>query len=113
MRRLTRALKAGDTAEALLIINKLDTSAILKLDTKFDETGDTPLTLSSGNGHLELVELLLNKGSDVNQIASKYRPLCAASWGGHLDVIILLLSHNADINIHSVSTFFKPLENMS
>ena len=59
----------------------------------------TPLMLSSLNGDAECVEILLQKGADVN-ITSKYglTALMCAAAGGHGNCIEQLIHAGADVN---------------
>ena len=68
-------------------------------------SGYTPLLLAAANGHREVVDLLLTKGSQgyrVNQalvVGGVYRtPLLIAVEYGRIDVVELLLSKGADLN---------------
>ena len=69
-----------------------------------DESGLTPLHLSSLNGHLEIVELLIGgsnswKGvSDVNTNDESGRTaLHAAAFAGNKDILHLLLDRDAEL----------------
>lgn len=67
------------------------------------EHTQTPLSLASGHGGIELVKLLLDSGSWIDgaplELAS---PLMIASIEGHQGVVELLLDRGAEINrIHS------------
>ncbi|KAH0559874.1 hypothetical protein GP486_003604, partial [Trichoglossum hirsutum] len=65
-----------------------------------DHFGRTALSIASGLGHLEAVQLLLERGS-INAELSCSRgmtALQAASHGGHLEVVQLLLERGASIN---------------
>ena len=60
-----------------------------------------PLTLSILNGHLEIAELLLNKGANVNSLEIYYSgmaPLTAACFKGHLGIVMKLLRLGANPN---------------
>lgn len=81
-----------------------------------DRTGRTALHHAVVNGHNEVVELLLTKGSIVNACDKKdcrfvtnikllllnqieyFRPLHCAAHMGHIDTIEVLLRSGADIN---------------
>jgi len=61
----------------------------------------TPLHLAANQGHLCVVECLINHKADINAQASGYpsgTPLHFASYSGHLDVVIHLVNQKADIN---------------
>ncbi|KAL8340704.1 hypothetical protein RB601_006684 [Gaeumannomyces tritici] len=57
-----------------------------------------PLRVASRNGHIGLVQLLLNAGADVDGGDHDLRPLIAASESGHGTIIKLLLDNGANIN---------------
>ena len=64
-----------------------------------DEGGRTSLSWASGNGHLDVAQLLLAQGAAVNQANNKgLTPLIMASENGHLDVAQLLLAQSAAVN---------------
>ncbi|KAF2488658.1 HET-domain-containing protein, partial [Lophium mytilinum] len=69
------------------------------LDAQGGEDGNA-LQGASRNGHIACVELLLDKGANVNRKGEKffYNPLQTASIGGHLSVVKLLLGRGADVN---------------
>lgn len=57
------------------------------------------LAKAAGRGMIDHVELLLNKGVDVNSVSKNGNtPLMRASFKGHLAVARLLLARGADIN---------------
>ena len=57
------------------------------------------LLLASKNGHKEIVNLLLEKGIDINQ-TDEYgkNALHLASWYGHIDIVQLLIEYRFDFN---------------
>lgn len=64
----------------------------------------TPLVLAAGNGHLEMVKHLLEKGAEVNLAVARgeyagWTGLMRASWGGHPEVARFLIEHGADVNL--------------
>jgi len=63
------------------------------------ENGDTPLLVSSENGHLQVVEYLIENGEDVNRgNIDGATPLLTSSHEGHLPVVEYLIKHGADVN---------------
>ena len=63
------------------------------------QDGWTPLHLAAFYGRLEVAELLVSHGADVNVMSTNAmanRPLHAAVAGRHLPVVELLLGHGAD-----------------
>lgn len=58
-----------------------------------------PLSTASSNGYKEVVQLLLEKGANINAEGGLCgRALSAASWAGHKEVVRLLLRNGAKIN---------------
>ncbi|KAF7512590.1 hypothetical protein GJ744_000851 [Endocarpon pusillum] len=58
-----------------------------------------PLCGASFGGHEKVVQILLDKGADVNAQVGEYgNALCAASYGGHEKVVQILLDKGADVN---------------
>ncbi|WP_410543451.1 ankyrin repeat domain-containing protein [Wolbachia endosymbiont of Cylisticus convexus] len=54
-------------------------------------------------GDLEVAEVLLKHGADVNVKSEQgYTPLHAAAWEGDLEVVKLLLKHEADVNARNL-----------
>ena len=54
----------------------------------------TPLDLAARAGDLEMVELLVDNGANVNN----YKPLHLASKNGHLEIVTYLVEHGANLN---------------
>ncbi|RSL60417.1 hypothetical protein CEP53_005440 [Fusarium sp. AF-6] len=70
-----------------------DTSLI----SRADENGRQPLHKACREGHLEIVNLLLQHGADIEAKESDgSTPFDSACWKGHKDVVELLLSRGAN-----------------
>jgi ankyrin repeat protein len=64
-----------------------------------EERGWTPLMWISAFGDLDLVQILIDKGSNVNQIAWGGRtPVAIAALNHHDDIVKLLVKKGAEIN---------------
>lgn len=62
-----------------------------------DNAGNTPLQIAALQGHVEIVEFLLEKHCEVNtRNIEKDTPLIDAVENGHVEVVKLLLDHGAD-----------------
>lgn len=91
---LISALKSGKINEARsLIENGASPNAS-------DKYGETALAKAAGKGEIELVELLLTKGTDPNiaNHETQETPLMNASYYGHKDIVEVLLKNGADPN---------------
>ena len=73
--------------------------------------GMTALLLAARNGHKTSVEVLLDAGADINQVAdgSKTSPLLIATMNGHFDLAKFLLDHGADPNLAAEPSNVTPL----
>uniref|UniRef100_A0A914WYR6 K Homology domain-containing protein n=1 Tax=Plectus sambesii TaxID=2011161 RepID=A0A914WYR6_9BILA len=75
------------------------------LDTQTESNHDTALTLACAGGHEELVELLLQRGADIEHRDKKgFTPLILAATAGHVGVVETLLNHGACIEAQSERT---------
>ena len=67
------------------------------------KTGQTPLMLASRQGHLEIVNALLDAGAQVDSTDFEgWTALKSASWGGHVECVRLLLAAGADPDVTDI-----------
>ena len=72
--------------------------------------GFTPLALAAHFGHLEVMRLLMDRGADMNRVASHrlaVTPLHAALFGRQLDAAMLLIERGADVTLARGGTGWK------
>ena len=74
----------------------LDKICPFEIDLNFICSNETPLAEACLNGYYEIVELLIEKGANVNfPDALDNTPLHKACEGFHLEIVELLLKHGA------------------
>ncbi|PRD34404.1 UNVERIFIED_CONTAM: Serine/threonine-protein phosphatase 6 regulatory ankyrin repeat subunit B [Trichonephila clavipes] len=69
------------------------------------DSGLTFLHVAATNGHMSVVETLVDKGAGINAttaIGDRMSSLHLATKYGHVEIVQVLISKNADINIQSV-----------
>ena len=73
--------------------------------------GLTPLLHAARQGHLKAIEILLDRGSDIDQVGGGdgTSPLLIATINGQFDAAMLLLARGADPNIASSLNGAAPL----
>jgi ankyrin repeat protein len=87
--------------------NLLETAKFILLNGASHQQGsDCPeIHVAAYYGHLHMVKLLIEHGSDMNVQGGYYgSALYAASMNGHKDVVQLLIEYGADVNGHERST---------
>lgn len=73
-------------------------------------TTDRPLHLACQKGYTEIVELLLERGADVNTEGYNYTsPLSIACQNGYKDIAALLLRYKANIEYQADAEYDRPL----
>ena len=93
--RLWRAAKVGDVDAVRQV---LDEGVAADAKTKY---GATALAFAAERGHLEVVQLLIERGADVNNQDEFYgfTPRTWAQFGGHQQVVKLLDEHGGKLNM--------------
>jgi len=86
------AARVGDAESARLL---LDAGAN---PNDADAWGISAMVLAAHSGYRELVELLLNRGADVNSMAAGFSALHAAIMRRDEKLVATLLAHGADVN---------------
>ena len=63
----------------------------------------SPLHSASMNGYTKIVELLIEKGANVNVQTDpqRYAPIHSASFGGHLETIKVLVKNGANLELRN------------
>ncbi|KAF7017686.1 unnamed protein product [Triticum aestivum] len=95
--------ESGETALSYAAVNGIVNIVRYLLDhgANPDKSGPrrcTPLHMAVGQGHCEVVKVLLSKGADVNCYSDTGTPLHIAAVFGLDDAMKVLLDHHADCN---------------
>ena len=80
-----------------LDIVKLFVAARINVNAK-NSKGFTALHAAANEGHLAVVQFLVEKGADVNSDHDGWTPLYMATGHGHLAVVQFLVEKGADIH---------------
>lgn len=71
----------------------------------------TNFLFSAWQGHLEMVELLVSAGAEVNAVDNDRRtPLQSASWQGHGEIVRLLCERGSKIDHTCNQVIFKQVK---
>lgn len=77
----------------------------IEVDSQTDSNHDTALTVACSGGHEELVQLLLNRGPDVEHRDKKgFTSLMLAATAGHAKIVEILLNNHAELEAQSERT---------
>ena len=97
----------GNVDELIIALNQGDNST----NWYRGEDGDTALRMAAYNGHMNCVEMLLNRGIDINSKNNKgYTSLHWAAQKGHINIVEILLNRGIDINSEDIDSY-APVEN--
>ncbi|KAH9495111.1 Protein fem-1 B [Bulinus truncatus] len=100
---LVIAAKIGETKVVQVLLTNFDVDIEQRSTVRFDGYvihEATALWCASGAGHLDIVELLIKHGANVNNAtATNSTPLRAACFDGRLDIVKYLVEHGADLTI--------------
>lgn len=76
----------------------IEARGTVKVDDQVIE-GCTPLWAAAATGHLDVVELLIDRSADVDgRTLTNSTPLRAAAYDGRLDIVSCLVENGADVN---------------
>lgn len=99
---LLNAIKQGDERE---VADLLDQGA--PVNERYAELNNggawTPLLLATSANELEIAQLLVGRGADVNVVVNGWTPLLEAADEGALETLTFLLEAGADLNWHQGS----------
>ena len=89
---LIRASMYGNTEAVRLL---LESGADIKLTNML---GISSFMMACSNGYIEIAELLLKHGADINRFGNGWNPITAAAMHDCQKIITFLLENGADIN---------------
>ena len=78
----------------LLVVNKLCKDVLFFQVNMPADSFESPLTLAACGGHVELANLLIERGANIEEVNDEgYTPLMEAAREGHDEMVSLLLFH--------------------
>lgn len=91
---------------------------LLAMSAQVEDRGQkndcTPLMEAASAGHVEIIELLIRHGADVNaQSSTGNTPLMYACAGGHVEAVKVLLAHGANVEDHNENGHTPLMESAS
>lgn len=99
------ALAATGDAASTSVLSSASWYPPIEVDSQTDSNHDTALTVACSGGHEELVQLLLNRGPDVEHRDKKgFTSLMLAATAGHAKIVEILLNHGAELEAQSERT---------
>ena len=103
--RFFRSAQTGDATEIQFLI-KMGADINHKTPVK----GDSPLFTAAFNGHVDIVDILLETGSDYDTSQKEgATPLYVAAQNGHVKIVEKLLGAGANIHKKRTDTGYGPL----
>ena len=97
-------LLASQTGDIDVVISALDMGANINIGAPNPHLWATPLYLASRNNHVNIVNLLVERGAHLNKTDFHgMTPLYIASHNGHVEVVRILADGGADIERCSYS----------
>ena len=95
------AAREGDVEKVRQYLDAGVDPNVVPVEEEFDffpEEGFAPLHWAALEGHIEVAQLLLARGADVNVVAIGTTPLHLSVEYGHLEMVELLIEQGADID---------------
>ena len=93
---ILQSTEKGDLAKVNVLLK--EDPQLVNMKTK-DDYGSSLIAIASEYGHKKIVELLIEKGADVNGKDNYGSPVLSyAAYKGHEDVVELLIMKGADVN---------------
>lgn len=100
-RAFVQYAQQGDAAGVARLLQsaEVDVNAIVLIDTGVETVEDTALHAAAGAGHLDVAQMLIAAGADVNvKVNDQETPLIQAAMNGWPLMVGMLLQHKADID---------------